>query len=511
MSEGSAARSTPIAEKRPAGESRRRGLTALPSAAYRLPRTAPLADPHARRRRRTAFHVAGDIVLLLLALGAALLGGTPATAGNIGWAFVYGALVLVLVGRAGGYRFRLEVSPFEYLGEVFVACLVAATAVISARVLTGGNETDAREIVRLWAFATMYLGAARVGLSIAARREDRPGLKTLIIGAGTVGHLVARRLHDHPELGLRPVGFLDKEPRDDPDDPLPVLGASWDLEDVARREGIEHVIVTFSTAPHEVLLGLVRRCRALGLEVSLVPRLFEEISNRVSVEHLGGIALLRVDQIDPRGWQFEVKYALDRVAAAIIVIAISPVLLTIAALVKLTSPGPVFYRQRRVGLDGREFDILKFRTMRVAPEDQQWNAEWAQRAIGEDVDVPVADPAKASEDRRTPIGRWLRRWSLDELPQLLNILRGEMSFIGPRPEQARYVPAFAQHVYRYGDRHRVKSGLTGWAQIHGLRGDTSLADRIEWDNFYVENWSPLLDLKILVLTLPAVLSGRAAE
>jgi exopolysaccharide biosynthesis polyprenyl glycosylphosphotransferase len=480
----------------------------VPSAAYHLPRTTPVADPHSRRRRRTAALVLGDSILLMLAIGAALIGDNDTAQGSTGWALAYAALTIGLVTRAGGYRFRLEISPFEYVGAVVVAAFLAATVVISARVLLGGTELDARDVVRQWAFATTYLGAARVGLAIAARRTDRRGLRTLIIGAGTVGHLIAHRLQERPELGLRPVGYLDKEPREDDENGLPVFGASWDLEDVARREGIQHVVVTFSTAPHEVLLGLVRRCRALGLEVSLVPRLFEEISNRVTVEHLGGIALLRVDQADPRGWQFEVKYLIDRVAAAVMVAALAPLLLTIAALVKLTSPGPVFYRQRRVGLDGREFDILKFRTMKLAPETEQQNAGWAQRIVGEPQSVEVEVPA---DDRRTPVGRQLRRWSLDELPQLLNILRGEMSFIGPRPEQARYVPAFAQHVYRYGDRHRVKSGLTGWAQIHGLRGDTSLADRIEWDNFYVENWSLLLDLKILVLTLPAVLGGRAAE
>lgn len=482
-----------------------------PGAAYRLPRTRPVADPHARRRRRTALMIAGDFTLLLLAVMAAIVGGTTSTSGNLGWAVVYSLLTVGLVARRGGYRFKLEISGFEYVGNAITAAFVAATVVVTARVLAGGTQDEAADVVRFWAFATTYLGAARLGLAISSRRANRRGLRTLVIGAGTVGHLVARRLQERPEFGLRPVGFLDKEPRDDPAGDLPpVLGASWDLEEVARRENIEHVVVTFSTAPHDVLLGMVRRARALGLEVSLVPRLFEEISNRVSVEHLGGIALLRVDQADPRSWQFETKYILDRLLALVVTVAIAPVLLSLAALVKLTSPGPIFYRQRRVGLDGKEFDILKFRTMRVAEDGEQMNAGWAQTAIGAD-EAALGDTSPEAVDRRTPIGRQLRRWSLDELPQILNILRGDMSFVGPRPEQARYVPAFAQHVYRYGDRHRVKSGLTGWAQIHGLRGDTSLADRIEWDNYYVENWTPLLDLKILALTLPAVLSGRGAE
>jgi lipopolysaccharide/colanic/teichoic acid biosynthesis glycosyltransferase len=179
----------------------------------------------------------------------------------------------------------------------------------------------------------------------------------------------------------------------------------------------------------------------------------------------------------------------------------APLLATVAALVKLSSPGPIFFRQRRVGLDDREFDILKFRTMRVDPDGRENDARWVAETLGvfdEADDVSV-------EDRRTPIGRLLRRTSLDELPQLLNIARGEMSMIGPRPERSGCASMFGDHVYRYGDRHRVKSGLTGWAQVNGLRGQTSLQDRIEWDNFYIENWSPWLDLKILLLTPGAIL------
>jgi lipopolysaccharide/colanic/teichoic acid biosynthesis glycosyltransferase len=183
--------------------------------------------------------------------------------------------------------------------------------------------------------------------------------------------------------------------------------------------------------------------------------------------------------------------------------------------VKATSPGPVFFRQSRIGLDGREFDILKFRTMRVAEPGQENDAAWAASVLGGGADAGACASASAEPpavvDRRTPIGRFLRRWSIDELPQLLNIARGDMSLIGPRPERTGYVRTFEQHIHRYGDRHRVKSGLTGWAQVHGLRGETSLSDRIEWDNWYIENWSPWLDLKILALTVPALLSGRGAE
>jgi lipopolysaccharide/colanic/teichoic acid biosynthesis glycosyltransferase len=184
----------------------------------------------------------------------------------------------------------------------------------------------------------------------------------------------------------------------------------------------------------------------------------------------------------------------------------------VAAAVKLTSPGPVFFRQRRVGLDGTDFDILKFRTMRGdAARDGEADAAWAARQRGEEIELATEDtPTPVVEDRRTPIGRILRRSSIDELPQLINVLVGDMSFVGPRPERTTYVRSFEQHVYRYADRHRVKSGLTGWAQVQGLRGQTSLTDRVEWDNWYIENWSLRLDFKILLMTVSAVLGQEGA-
>jgi lipopolysaccharide/colanic/teichoic acid biosynthesis glycosyltransferase len=169
--------------------------------------------------------------------------------------------------------------------------------------------------------------------------------------------------------------------------------------------------------------------------------------------------------------------------------------------------GPVLFRQRRVGRDGVVFEMLKFRTMADAPTVGESDAHWASLILNAPTDrEPMAGP-----DRRTPVGRLLRKLSLDELPQLWNVLRGDMSLIGPRPERVQYVEQFSEAVYRYTDRHRMKSGLTGWAQVHGLRGETSLQDRVEWDNFYIENWSPWLDVQILFRTLPTLLGHRGGQ
>ncbi len=477
--------------------------------AYRTPRRIPEPAPISRRRRRGRLLLVLDIVALAVALAANGVGASSANApvGPSGWLALYLVLTITAIAGRRGYLFRLKTSPFEYVGQIVGATALAATLIIAARVVVDPDPGAAAQVVRIWAFSTVYLIAGRLAAELAAHRGVNQGLNTLVIGSGEIGNTLARRLSERPELGLRPIGFIDDDPlidgRSEPHG-LAVLGASWDLEEVVRMHAVEHVIVAFSNAPHDETLSIVRRCRALGLDISLVPRLFEEMSRRVTIEHIGGIALARVDRTDPRGWQFECKYATDRVLGVTLLVLTAPLLLAVAALVKLSSPGPVFFKQRRVGLDDREFDILKFRTMRVDPDGHENDARWVAETLG------VFDEVEdiSAEDRRTPIGRLLRRTSVDELPQLLNIVRGEMSLIGPRPERSGCASMFGNHVYRYGDRHRVKSGLTGWAQVNGLRGETSLQDRIEWDNFYIENWSPWLDLKIVLLTPGAMLNTK---
>ena len=280
---------------------------------------------------------------------------------------------------------------------------------------------------------------------------------------------LARRLEVNPQYGLTPVGFLDANPLEiaagSADSPgIPVLGSPDELDWVAQLTGAEHVVIAFSSEPDERLVDLVRRCEALGLEVSLVPRLFESLNHRATYEPLGGTPLMGLRSVHPKGWQFAVKHAFDRIGAALLILAFSPLMATIALLVKLSSPGPIVFRQRRVGRDGTVFDLYKFRSMR--PPDP--NAQSFQPGAGS------APGGVEGTDRRTWIGRLLRRTSLDELPQFFNVLRGDMSLVGPRPERPEFVELFESDIRRYGDRHRVKSGVTGWAQVHGLRGQTSL-------------------------------------
>jgi exopolysaccharide biosynthesis polyprenyl glycosylphosphotransferase len=277
-----------------------------------------------------------------------------------------------------------------------------------------------------------------------------------------------------------------------------VLGDPSELARVAEETGARHVILAFSSQPDHALIPVVRECADRGIEISVVPRLFDSINVRVGLEHLGGLPLHGLRPLDTKGWQFAVKHSLDRALAAALIVVTAPLMLAVAVAVKLSSPGPVLFRQRRIGQDGREFEMLKFRSMHVSDDE----------SVIDPTMIAALDTGPGGVeglDRRTRVGSFVRRTSLDELPQLFNVLKGDMSIVGPRPERPIFAEAFGQSIRRYADRHRVKSGITGWAQVHGFTGQTSLGDRVEWDNFYIENWSLWLDFKIALLTVVAVL------
>jgi exopolysaccharide biosynthesis polyprenyl glycosylphosphotransferase len=235
----------------------------------------------------------------------------------------------------------------------------------------------------------------------------------------------------------------------------------------------------------------------------VVPRMFDMINNRVGYDTVGGLPLMSFSTVDPQGLPFMVKHAFDRVLALVLLVVLSPVIALAGLAVRLSSPGPILFSQRRVGRDGKVFSFYKFRSMRT-PEGQGSGGEGEISALEFLLGGDTAPGGVEGTDRRTAVGRFLRRTSLDELPQLLNVLRGDMSIIGPRPERPEFVELFRHDITRYGDRHRVKSGITGWAQVHGLRGQTSLAERVEWDNYYIAHWSLGLDVKILALTFVAL-------
>jgi exopolysaccharide biosynthesis polyprenyl glycosylphosphotransferase len=477
--------------------------TTQPSPLTGIAAAPALAVPAARAPGSVRFgmrYIALDVTMLAGAVAASTVGAATGFHWSVGaWTVAFCLLTLVLLRRRGLYALRLRVNALDDVARVATTTTVAATMLVTLRLVLDGAPAALQEL-RPWAFAIVYLSAGRACLHIGnANRRPSQARRVLVVGSGRVAATVARRMLADSELALLPVAYLDPVPKPGWRRPrLPLLRTD-DIESAIRRHRIEHIVVAFSGESDAELLELVNRAETLGVATSIVPRLYEKVPERAVVEHLGGLPLLTPQPADPAGIGYTMKYAFDRLFALLLLVLLSPLLLATAAAVSLTLGRPVLFRQTRIGRDGISFDLLKFRTMRSATR-----GELAAEARAAASGLPGG---VEGVDRRSPLGTFLRRSSLDELPQLVNVLRGEMSLVGPRPERPDYAERFAASVHRYGDRHRVKSGITGWAQVSGLRGKTSIEDRAEWDNWYVENFSFWLDLKILLLTVRAVWVG----
>ncbi len=460
-----------------------------------------------------------DVIVLCLAASLALFADSSVSTitSNRWLALSFPLVVVAMMHARRSPEDRFNASLLETFGNVLGVVSLAAMLTISVDSILGGSD-PLGIAPRLWLFSVVYLGTARmvlVSVRRQAMRSETFATPTLIVGAGVIGAHLVKRLIGEPGYGLRPVGFLDSDPLPASVPAsvpaVPVLGGPDDLASALATTGARHVILAFSAEPDHIMISKVRECQALGVEVSLVPRLYESINERTTLDHLGGLPLLTLHSIDPRGWQFAVKHSIDRSVALLSLSLLSPLLIAVAIGVRMSSPGPVLFRQRRVGRDGREFTMLKFRTMRGHPSALgEADAGWAAEIQGvpsapDTVELPTtARPV----DRTTGVGRILRAYSLDELPQLVNVLRGDMSLVGPRPERVAYVREFERFVDGYALRHRVRSGLTGWAQVNGLRGQTSIEDRVEWDNYYIQNWSLRFDLRIIAMTAAEILKLR---
>jgi exopolysaccharide biosynthesis polyprenyl glycosylphosphotransferase len=465
------------------------------------PRRRPAARPaplHEGQRLLALDAVALGLATLSTSVLAALTGAGPVPAVSL---VAFPLLTLVLLGGRGAHRRRLRRSLLDELRGVVIAAGVAAMATVCLEALAGPGVTTLAHQGRQLGLAVAFLASARLATGAVARRARAAGsARVLIVGPGRIGTTLAARMLESPWLRLHPVGFLDPAPFDavahDPL-PVPIVGSSADLERVVLEREISHVVLGFSGARHQVELDLVARCHALGVTVSIVPRLFEKVTDRLEVEWLGGVPLQTVDPADPYGWQFAAKHAVDRVAAAAGLVVFAPLLAAAGVAVWVSVGRPILYRQQRVGRDGCVFMMLKLRSMTHADNEEAGD-----------------DPGEDDLDRVTRVGRLLRRASLDELPQLVNVLRGEMSLVGPRPERPELAAGLRREIHRFDERHRVKAGITGWAQVHGVgRGanrfaTASYADRVELDNHYIENWCLWLDVKILLLTVAAVLRFR---
>jgi exopolysaccharide biosynthesis polyprenyl glycosylphosphotransferase len=482
-----------------------------------LESAAPRPAPEPSKPGRSA--LSRPILRGLVDAGASALaaGAVASTGRGFGWpdwvaVAAFPPLVVTSIALRGEYRSRLKIDLVEELAGAAIAVSLSAIAMLSVMLVAGSQTRPGAVAVPITTLAFVVLMAERVAIATLRRRMRRRGADLeplVIVGAGLVGSHIGRLLGEHSEYGVEPVGCVDDDPLcriGEPAAHCRVLGGLDDLPRIIRERHVRHVVFGFSSAPDRSLLPSLRRCEALGVSVHVVPRMFDAYTNRIVLEHVGGLPITSVHHASPHGWEFALKHGLDRVLAVVFLVLTAPLLAAIALAVWVDDGGPVIYRQRRVGRDDCEFCMLKFRTMRddhVADVDASAHA---QLSLG----LATGGISAGGVDWRTRTGRFLRRTSLDELPQLINVLRGDMSFVGPRPERPYVVDIVKEDIARYGERHRVKSGLTGWAQVNGLRGNTSLADRAEFDNYYIENWSLWLDLKIMLATVRAMLSGDDA-
>jgi exopolysaccharide biosynthesis polyprenyl glycosylphosphotransferase len=440
---------------------------------------------HARSRRIW-------VAAILLGADVAAFAGSVRLSAPIGpRTLALAALILCLFQAGGLYRLRLSLSVLDDTPAIVGRALAAG----SAAMVVGAIEDGVAGFTRLETaaiFSAFALGGRAIAYAgiRAARRRHHLEQRTLLLGCGAVAGTLAANLLAHPEYGLRPEGMLDDDPLlGEADRPVPVLGRYDGLNDVVLRYAIDVVIVTFGAITEPSIVSMLRACDRLSCEIYFVPRLYELHAVASDTEVLWGIPLMRLRRAPFRSGAWTAKRITDVVLASLALLLLAPVL-TVCAIGARLETGCVLFRQTRIGLDGGPFTLLKFCSLRPAGESESktlWNI--------------------AEDDRMRPFGRILRRTSLDELPQLWNILRGDMALVGPRPERPYFVDEFTRQFPWYRDRHRVPVGLTGWAQIHGLRGNTSIADRARFDNFYIENWSMWGDVKIMMRTFGQLLKA----
>ena len=398
------------------------------------------------------------------------------------------ALVFPVVFHAQGlYASGRARSDLDEAFDVFKAVVVGTLAVVAVTYFARSARYSRLTLGLFAAFAFLGVASARLGFRAALRALRRRGInlrQVLVLGAGALGQKVVHALADNQELGFRVVGFLSRHAEEvgGQVEGLPVLGQLHDVDAVLEAHRVDQVVIALPAEAHGALPELVHRLTFHTVDVKVVPDLYQLVTLSGGLEEFGGLPIVSLQHGPMQGWNGVAKRIFDVAVSALALVLLSPVMALAALAVKLTSPGPVFYRQERMGLDGRTFGILKFRSMR------------------QDSEAAGAQMAQKDDPRRTRLGTFLRKSSIDELPQLFNVLAGTMSLVGPRPERPVFIEAFKKEIPRYHLRHKVKAGITGWAQVNGLRGETSIAKRIELDLYYIEHWSLFFDFKILVRT-----------
>jgi len=389
------------------------------------------------------------------------------------------------------YYIPRSLSRIDQAYYVFVSVSVGMLIALAVATIIFRNNQAILDYPRAmmvydWLLTIVLLILGRLVHSWARKRLQDRGIgkdRVLIVGTGDTARMIIQRIAWSPALGYDLVGIVNGESAGNEILGFRVLGQPEDLPDLINEYHVDEVIIAMPEKGHREMLHVISYCERGRVTIKIFPDLFQYVTTHAGIDDLGGLPLLSVRDYALRGYLLTLKRLIDFIGATLGLIAFSPLMLLTALAIKLESPGPVFFIQPRMGLDGREFMMIKFRSMRTDAEKD--GPGWTVK----------------NDPRHTRLGTWLRRLEVDELPNLINVWLGEMSLVGPRPEQAYYVEQFRRYVPRYMDRHREKGGMTGWAQVNGLRGDSSISERTKYDLWYSENWSILLDTKILLRTV----------
>jgi exopolysaccharide biosynthesis polyprenyl glycosylphosphotransferase len=393
------------------------------------------------------------------------------------------------------YHRKRSTSHLDEVAAIFGAVSVGTTIATAAISFFFKSDFDYPRLMIVYAWALTFVlvalartAHARLQWSLQARGFGET--KVLVVGGGETGQMIANAIQKSPGLGYRLVGVVDDKPTNG-EFSAPWLGPTAQLGELIDRYQVGEVFVGMPEASHQKILQIISNAQRDQVGIKVFPDIFQIIASPVGIGDLNGLPMVTVRDVALRGWRLTLKRIVDVLIAACALVFTSPVMLLSAMLIKLDSPGPVFYTQVRMGLDARPFKILKLRSMHS--------------------DAEMAGPGWTvkGDPRKTRLGAFLRRFHIDELPQFINVLLGDMSVVGPRPERPVFVEQFRRLVPRYMERHQEKAGLTGWAQVNGLRGDTSIVERTKYDLYYIENWSLLFDFKIILRTLWVLLSGES--
>ena len=398
------------------------------------------------------------------------------------WSFVFKSF--------GLYRPKRISSYISELFDIVKACSFSVLVLISITFFFRQYEYSRLLFLIFFLMTVSALKIERVAFRETLRYLRRKGYNlryALIAGTGELAKDVLKRIELHPELGLKVAGFLsnpESQTTNSEVHGVPVIGAYRDIQKIVSEKDIDQVIIALPVEQHALTVELLKEIRNEMVDIKVVPDICEFITLRGGIDELDGLPIISLQDTPLYGWNIVIKRGADILFSIAILIASSPLMILTALLIKITSAGSIFYKQERMGMDGTKFFVYKFRTM-IANAEERTGPVWA----------------KEGDVRRTDVGAFLRRTNLDELPQLFNVLKGNMSIVGPRPERPVFVEQFRKSIPQYMLRHKMKAGITGWAQVNGWRGNTSIEKRIEYDLYYIENWSLMFDIKIILMTM----------